>query len=188
MDDKQGERTPANIWYNTWTSFTDLIRQYVKIPESVLQLNLKDVDRIHEYCTQTIKTVAVSLVVDDNLYKLRIYLSNIKKIEKLIDNKILDENNLEVALIQVFVHLLEKKDNVEHIIEIPNMIIKYFKNTDKFILEKIFNIAVSHKLLGIVNKLKTHVDLNKFVGDNIKVDQIIKTNSTKLFDYLVVAP
>lgn len=172
-------------WKNAWESFINLTKSYITVDEKIVKFDKEtNVQDIYNFCISTIKSVGISMIVHEDYYKLRIYLSNLKKIENFINMEILDDKNLNISLMQMISRNSEKKGLPSYVLETNHLTVLYFKTNDVQLLNNIFNIAIKNKLHHIINKLKIHVDLNLFTNHKCDIDQILKTNSAKILDYL----
>lgn len=149
-------------------------------------------DYIYKFIIANISGVIYKLIIQGNSYKSNIFLSIVKRIEKHIGHNILDQEKIHMQLLKIFGSVSCEKDKIEFKNEMIMYITLYskaalnYQDTNKQeYLDKLFEIAIKYKQHGIIDKLKYHINIDKFIDinknkKNMPTDVLLKSKGIKL--------
>ena len=138
------------------------------------------------FLSEKLEKIIYQTIKDKNTMRLRIIISNIKKINSSIGQNIMDENKLYVNLARLFI--LTNDSNYSFKEDLINKIVDYSTDNNDSYLDDIFVIGIKNKYVPIIDRLKKYIDIDKFVKDDTFEKKnrsvLLKTRGSKLIGYL----
>ena len=145
---------------------------------------------VYKFICDNIMHVIYKIIKIGDGYKASLFQTNIKRIENCIGYNFLNEEKVHIQLLKIFISLTHEKFQSKYQQEMIKHIILYINNIAINHLNNLFIVAIKHKQYGIIDKLKYHVDIEKFLdktklGKRKNINIILQTKGHKLFELLI---
>ena len=176
-----------------WDSFINNIRHTLTKQqlESVMKLDQNKAYLLNNiiYFVNELKiNVIEHLILIKDTYHVSIYISHIKKFEKVFNQTIFKNDAVHDNLIKIYTSYIQEKHISGYKNDILEKIISYVKTKNAQDLNDIFNIAIKHKLKSVIDGLKYIIPIKMFVvkkSTSLTVAQLLHMKGHKLFEHLV---
>ena len=141
---------------------------------------LKINELVYTFINNNIANVIYRIIKLDNGYQAGLFQTNIKRIENCINYKILNDEKIHLQLFKIFIGLTHEKSQLECQKEMIKYIVLYTNDINVSHLNNLFSIAIKYKQYGIIDKLKYHVEIEKFIDKNkLEIHKQKNTNQNK---------
>lgn len=140
---------------------------------------------INDFLDENLSYLIYQLISIGNGYKLNIFYNNLKKMEALINKNILSHEKLHLQLMKIYLHI-ENDKNVRNQLA-KDFIIKFSKERNNEYIDEIFRFAISNNQFGIIDKLKYHVNIEKYIDKRKEIKSVIlllQMRGNKLIKFL----
>ena len=142
----------------------------------------------YEFIKNNIVNVIYKIIKLNDERKSNLFKCNIKRIEKCIGYDILGEESIHIQLFKIHVSLITDKRELFYQSEMVKCIISYAIDKSICHLDNLFIFAIKCKQYGIIDKLKRHIEIDRFI-DKTKTktktpNDILKMKGHKLINLL----
>jgi|688.fasta_scaffold526998_1 hypothetical protein len=166
---------------NIKSLLTNFINQKISLEPSII------ITKVYDFINNTSPIVIYDIISNNDSYRANILLSNIRKIEICIDKELLDDNKLCIQMLKIYANLSIIKEKTDYKDIIIEQIILFAKTKDNKYIDKLFGLAIVHKQYGIIDKIKYHVEFEKFIN-RLKTNKpskvILQTKAMKTINLL----
>ncbi|QKF94267.1 hypothetical protein QKU48_gp0809 [Fadolivirus algeromassiliense] len=144
-------------------------------------------DKISEFINQNLDVIIYNKLLTNDPYRVSIFYTNIKRIEKIIDRSILEYDVIHIQLLKLYLTITDEHNLSVTKQKIVSLILDYAIDKDIKHINNIFSLGIELKHSGVLDKLKNHVDILLFLDEsnkdrNIKI--ILRTKGDKLLKFL----
>lgn len=142
---------------------------------------------INEFFETNLCIVVYNKLVTHDPYRISLFHTNLKRIEKFINRNVLEYDKIHINLLKLYLTLTDEKNLSDDKKQVIDLILKYSDTKKQSYLDEMFNIGIKLNHAGILDKLKSHVDIDIFLNDcgiTRRKSIVLKTKGDKITKFL----
>lgn len=142
---------------------------------------------INKFFETNLCIVIYNKLITHDPYRISIFHTNLKRIEKFINRNVLEYDKIHINLLKLYLTLTDEKNLSDDKKQVIDLILKYSDTNKQLYLDEMFNIGIKLNHAGILDKLKSHVDIDIFLNDagiTRRKSIVLKTKGDKITKFL----